>query len=59
MTRYEMLSTISETMTDIADLDSLISYFYSGQYEYYDGFTDKDLENFYNDEFGANETLDK
>lgn len=54
-----MVSTIAETNTDVADLDSLRSYFYSGQYEYYDGFTDKDLENYYNHEFGENETLDK
>lgn len=59
MTRGEMISIISDTMTDVADLDSLRSYFYSGQYEYYDGFTDKDLENYYNHEFGENETLDK
>lgn len=59
MTRHEMITDIAEVMTDTADIDSLRSFFYSAQYEYYDDFTDKDLEDFYNHEFSENETLDK
>ena len=59
MNRYQMLEAIANNATDAADLDDLIQFFYSAQYEYYDGFTDEKLVEHCNEEFGTNETLDK
>lgn len=44
MTREEIIDHLAQKATDDMDMDDLMAFFYSCQYDYYESFSDKELE---------------
>lgn len=43
--RYSLIEKLAEKLTDDADMETVLSYFYQAQLEYFDGLSDEDLLN--------------
>jgi len=48
--REEKIEELAQIATDNIDMSDLLAYFYEQQYTYYEGFSDADLDDIYNEQ---------